>query len=50
MISTTAVPSGERGGAEFGGQGALQGVLGLVLLFDVDVVLARDPAPGRRPS
>ena len=26
-IRTTQVPSGERGGASFGGQGALQGVV-----------------------
>ena len=43
MISTTHVPSGERGGASLRRQGALQRVLFLALLVDVDVVLAGDP-------
>ncbi len=43
MISTTAVPSGERGGASLAGRVRSSGVFGLALLIDVDVVLAGDP-------
>ena len=43
MISTTQVPSGERGGASLAGSVRSSGVLRLALLVDVDVVLAGNP-------
>ena len=43
MMSTTAVPSGERGGASLAGSVRSSGIFRLALLIDVDIVLAGDP-------